>query len=323
MLIDRESLPQHRPWIIFALLVTVLAAIWFGFEACSAGGRPSGSSPSGLTFGIAGGLIIIFEFLLWPRKWARSSRLFGRAQVWLRAHIWLGLLCLPLAVFHSGFRLGGWLATILMIIFLIVILSGVFGLVLQQYVPTRMLEDVSAETIYSQIGYVLEQLRGDADQLVSAVTGERVVPVEGEHVSVAAGREDGPFVVGSMGRAGGTQGKMLQTITPGSAVIGSEVLHQFYVDAIRPFLKDKVDPATPLLTEVRARGMFDDLRSRLNPAAHSAVLALEQLCTQRRQLLRQAQLHVWLHSWLWVHLPLSAALVVLLGIHVWVAVWYW
>ena len=95
----------------------------------------------GLSLGIAAGLICLFEFLLWPRKKLRTWRV-GPVQWWLRAHIWLGLLALPLAVLHSGFRLGGPLSAATMIVFALVIASGVWGLAMQQFLPVRMLDMV-------------------------------------------------------------------------------------------------------------------------------------------------------------------------------------
>ena len=34
-------------------------------------------------------------------------------------------------------------------------------------------------------------------------------------------------------------------------------------------------------------------------------------------------MHFWLHSWLWVHFPLSIALVILMGVHVFAAFKFW
>ena len=47
------------------------------------------------------------------------------------------------------------------------------------------------------------------------------------------------------------------------------------------------------------------------------------MCEERRQWDRQARLHFWLHNWLWVHFPLSVALVVLMFVHIWAALKYW
>jgi len=42
---------------------------------------------------------------------------------------------------------------------------------------------------------------------------------------------------------------------------------------------------------------------------------LEEICEERRQFLVQRRLHLWLHSWLLVHVPLSFALLVLAAVH--------
>jgi hypothetical protein len=36
----------------------------------------------------------------------------------------------------------------------------------------------------------------------------------------------------------------------------------------------------------------------------------------------QARIHFWLHNWLWIHLPLSIALIVLMFVHVFFALKY-
>ena len=42
---------------------------------------------------------------------------------------------------------------------------------------------------------------------------------------------------------------------------------------------------------------------------------LAALCEERRQLAEQQRLWFWMHAWLLVHVPLSAALVVLTAAH--------
>ena len=68
VLIDRRSLGQHLPWIVFAGLATVASVVWYVMAAHGASRLPGGSSPPGFTFGVIGGLIMLFEFFLWPRK---------------------------------------------------------------------------------------------------------------------------------------------------------------------------------------------------------------------------------------------------------------
>ena len=93
---------------------------------------------------------MVLAVLLAARKKVLTWRL-GSARVWMQMHIWLGLLAVPLILFHAGFRLGGALTTTLMVLFTIVTLSGIFGLVLQQFMPAMMTARVPLETIHGQM----------------------------------------------------------------------------------------------------------------------------------------------------------------------------
>ena len=50
---------------------------------------PRGGSALGLTFGIAGYALMLYAGLLGARKKVPTWRI-GRAQTWMRGHIWLG-----------------------------------------------------------------------------------------------------------------------------------------------------------------------------------------------------------------------------------------
>ena len=67
---------------------------------------------------IVGGLIVGFEMMILPKKWFRGKR-FGNTRTWMRLHIWLGLICLPVILVHAGFGFGGPLTTVTLILFLL------------------------------------------------------------------------------------------------------------------------------------------------------------------------------------------------------------
>jgi hypothetical protein len=323
VLIGRRHLTPHLPWILFAAAATVAASVWFFTAGLAAPHWPSGSSWPGFTFGVLGGALILFEMLLWWRKRVRTWRI-GRAQVWMRAHIWLGLLTVPLLVYHTGFRLGGPLSTVLMVLFLVVIVSGIWGLILQNMLPYRMLDEVPAETIYSQIDYVVNQMGKEAERLVLATCGPEEGNGETEFESPAAKREAATYLtVGAVRSAGRVQGKVLETLVPATAVAEAEPLRAFFHGQIAPYLRRGAASRSPLHYANKSATLFQDLRTKLPRSAHEAVGALENLCDQRRQLEKQARMHFWLHSWLWLHLPLSVALVALMFVHVFVAMKYW
>jgi hypothetical protein len=314
--------PEHRPWFLGIVVASLAALAWYGVEDFRTGTLPGGSSVPGFVFGVAGALIIVFEMLLWVRKKFRVVRV-GRATLWMKAHIWFGLLCVPLLVLHSGFR--WWnlaLSGILMAVLFIVIASGIWGLALQQILPTVMLDEVPAETIRSQIDYVLNQLLNEARRLVRVTCGQ-VDRGLTQGDATMMGQEDQTFlVIGAVRTAGRVQGKVLQTRTQAMMVLGSEPLLLFFEQHIVPFFQAKKISHLPLGSSKRAEAMFRELKTFIEPEAHGVVDALESLCDQRRQFARQARLHSWLHGWLCVHLPLSVALLVLMIAHVFYALKY-
>lgn len=323
LLFPRSNFRDHLPWVVGCLVVTAAALVWFLAAGIGSPRWPSGGSLPGLTFGVVGGSICVFELLLWPRKKLRAWRL-GRVVKWMRAHIWLGLLAVPLLILHSGLRWGGAMSTTLMLLFLVVIVSGVWGLALQQFLPNLMLERVPAETIYSQIDHVTRHLTAEAERLVEATCG----PEEGGPVAVRAAVGPGEggeryLVVGAVRSAGRVQGKVLETLAPAAPVPHAEPLRLFFRTRVRPYLLGGARSGSELRLRPRAEVLFTELRTHLPPAAHAAVGALEGLCEQRRELDLQARIHFWLHNWLCIHLPLSIALIALMFIHAWAAVRYW
>ena len=144
----RNNWREHLPWILGIVVASVVAVVAYVARVGDTGWerRPTGSSGILFVCGIIGGSICFFEFLLWPRKKFRTLRI-GQVKAWMRAHIWLGLLAVPMLIIHSGFWFTNTEATILFILFVVVILSGIWGLILQQYIPQKTLNEIPAETI--------------------------------------------------------------------------------------------------------------------------------------------------------------------------------
>src|SRR5258708_37608142 len=103
---------------------------------------PGGGSLTGLVLGTLAAAIFLFELALVGKKTKtfRTARWMPRAQTWMKAHIWLGLLTVPLVVLHSGGRFGGTLTTLFIAVFGLVIASGVWGLLLQNVLPRLLLD---------------------------------------------------------------------------------------------------------------------------------------------------------------------------------------
>ena len=294
MRIDRT----HQKWLAVSLVILGVGSAVYVFYSTRSPAGPSGGSAVGLTFGIVGSAFMVFAGLLAARKKLPVWRL-GRAQSWMRGHLWLGLLSLPMILFHGGFRFGGPLTSVLMILLILVVASGLFGAALQHYMPNVMTAEVQKETIFEQIDHVRAGMIADADALVASTTGS-----------------DEPAGVRRTTRST----IAVQTVAlPQDA---AAALSSFYVREMRPFLQNDGGERHALADASSARAIFVELRTLLPAETHDAVKNLEDICEEERQLRRQTRLHHWLHGWLMLHIPLSFALLLLGCVHAFMALRY-
>lgn len=288
----------QRKWFVASVAILVVATVVYVPYARSSPHGPSGASALGLTFGIVGFAFMVFAGLLAPRKKFPIWRV-GSAQAWMRGHLWLGLLSLPLILFHGGFRFGGPLTTALMVLLIIVVGSGVFGAVLQHYMPTVMTVEVPLETIFDQIDRRRSQLLEEADHFVTVATA-----TEGPVASAAA---RAAFATEDTGVA---------------TEVDVAPLKSFYTREMRPFLQNPAVRGHNLADPAKSRTMFDGVRTLLPVELHETVKDLEEICEEERELTKQSRLHHVLHDWLLLHIPISLALLLLGAAHAVMALHY-
>lgn len=271
MLLDSK----HKPWMWTVVGLTLAStAAYVPYHILSPNG-PRGSSWPGLAWGLSAFALMVFAGLLGLRRKFPNARI-GRPEAWLRAHLWLGLLAVPWSFFHAGFRFGGALTLVLMILLILVTLSGIFGVILQQILPRVMTGRVTMETVFEQVGHVMEQLLAEADAFMIPLVGPLVEAVV-----------SGP--------------------TPAE---GGAPLREFYLKQVRPFLSGAA-PKGALADARRSAVAFAGVRPLVPPKLQETLRDLEIVCEERRQLLTQKKLHAWLHGWLLIHVPLSYALLLL------------
>ena len=292
MLVGGSYFSRHR--VAFLLIAVALyclpAAIWFAAARFGWLPWPSGSRPVGFWFGVTAFAIILFEMLLWFRKKLRGRRL-GATRKWMIWHIWLGLLSVPLAICHSGFAFGGALSATAMVLFVVAIASGVWGLLMQQIIPRKLLEEIPAESIAIEMGSLMMNHLAEVRGLLKSL-----------HAS-----EAGPY-------------------ESGVVVVANNPLYQlddFVNRLIVPYLMNGRRVCPQLGMRTRREQSFIELR-RLCEIEHQAFInRLAQMCDDRRQLDAQIRLHNWLHGWLCVHVPLSWALLILVTAHAVIALKLW
>jgi hypothetical protein len=309
----------QRTWAIASLIIFAVSLIAYMVYAHNSIRGVRGGSSIGLTFGILGFAFMLFAALLGARKRVPVWRL-GRAQAWMRGHLWLGALSLPIILFHGGFHFGGTLTCVLMWLLIFTVFSGLFGAVLQHYIPRVMTADVPLETIYDEIGNVRNLLLEEADRAMEGLCGDIGRSKTSQEKIKRAGGFTAmrPMVAATKGGA---------AVAPATEILllseeESAPLRRFYFNEVRPFLERPAERRLLLSDAGKAQLGFSGVRTLLPARAHATVDDLEDVCEEARQLQKQQHLHHWLHLWLLVHIPISLALIVLGAVHAVMALKY-
>jgi hypothetical protein len=326
MLLDRSQ----RGWALGSLVILAAAlAVYVPYAWTSPRGARGGSGV-GLFFGGAGFALMLYAAAIGARKRVPTWRL-GRAKSWMRGHLWLGLLSLPLILFHGGFRFGGTLTRVLMWMLILTVASGVLGALLQNSIPRKITSDVPLETIYDEISHVRLLLREEADRATESICGSLgLAKTSGGEVQRAGGFTAlRPIAAGAvpLRTSAAVSAGASAAVAPVAEIVllpekESGPLRKFYLTEMRPFLENPRSRAHRLADGARASSVFSNLRTLLPVAAHGVLADLEEICGEAQQLRRQERLHRWLHAWLLLHIPLSLALILLGAVHAAVALRY-
>jgi hypothetical protein len=307
MKLDRS----HKPWAYIVGTITLIcAALYAG--AMSGDGRipllriplpdwmlysasprnTVGAKPLFLFFGIAAFAIFLFASALGVRKKRRLWRI-GNVQLWLKAHIWLTILTIPLVLFHCGFRLGGLHTSILFWLYAIVMVSGFWGLAMQHFLPHLMMERLPREFVYEQIPNVR------ASMFEGALAYRRQLD------ELLATQAKAPAPVPASAAETRGQSATLTGIDP-----SVKVMAEFLRDDALPFLSDHSAKRTRLADRRGAEDVFKLLRINVSEIYRPQVDEIRQWCDDHRLMARQTNLHHWLHGWLIFHVPVSFVLLV-------------
>ena len=300
----------HRKWFIGSGAALLLALAMYVPYSRSTPQGANGGTAAGLTYGSIASACMLFAGLLGARKKVPLWRV-GRAQAWMRGHLWLGFISFPLILFHSGFHFGVGLTKALMWLFVVVLASGLVGAVLQHFMPRLTTQRVALETIYEQIGSVRSQLVAEAQTLIeeasSALAG-----------SVSQATEQQRAAAASAGTIGGLTVASGMQVDEGAGV----QLQEFFHREMQPYIAKGGANGKVLADRNQSQAMFQQLRLLMPPNLHPAVDDLENICEEKRELDVQTQYHRILHAWLLVHIPASYALLVLGAVHAVMALRY-
>ena len=172
-------------WLWIALAVCVVAGIVYALSGVRP--RPNGGSIYGYTVGTISALLIVWLTLLGLRKRAITEGAWS-LKSWVSAHVYLGLSLVVLATLHTGFKFDWNVHTLAYGLMMLVIGSGVVGVILYVKLP-RLLSENRGETTQRQM---LEAIHAIDRQLDTAAQplGEKdaaIVRMSVEHTDIGGG----------------------------------------------------------------------------------------------------------------------------------------
>lgn len=268
---DHVSFLKHKgfrwAWIALALCLTAAA----GYLLIDQQPRPNGGSWYGYTLGTIGFGLIIWLSLLGIRK-RRINPGAWSLKAWTSAHVYLGLSLVVIGTLHTGFQIGWNVHTLAYVLMLLVIATGIYGVIVYATLP----QSLSANRKEMTRKQMLDALTAIDRQLESAAQ--------------PLGRAEADLVIEALGQdvfAGGLAARLTGRY-PGCATARA----------------------------LAGMGGSGEVRERV---AGLLEKRREQLAQIRGALRIRAMLEIWLY----IHVPLTIALIAALTAHVISVFFYW
>lgn len=268
---DHVSFLKHRGfrWLWIALVLS--GASIAGYALIDQQPRPNGGSWYGYTLGTIGLALIVWLSLLGVRK-RRINPGAWSLKAWTSAHVYLGLALTVVATLHTGFQIGWNVHTLAYVLMLLVIATGIYGVIVYATLPPSL----SANRQEMTRTQMLDALTATDRQLESAA--QPLARAEADLVIAALGQ---PVLGG--GALARLTGRYPRCAT-------ARALHRM---------------GTATEAEARVAGLLERRRDQL---------------AQIRGALR---IRALLEIWLFIHVPLTIALIAALTAHVISVFYYW
>lgn len=284
---------KRRRYLWVAFVMTVLAIVAYVIDDPQ---EPSnGGTVLGYTLGATGALLILWLTWFGVRK-RRYSSTRGTVQGWLSAHVYLGLALLVIVLLHAGFQFGFNIHTLAFVLMVLVIASGLWGVYIYMKYPER----ASANRDGSSRPELMDELE-DLDRCAQRVASD-------------LSREFQELV-----ESGAVRTQLGSTLW--SRLRGRDfsqiVLHQ-----------DGQTRVVPNAGQESAMDWLADQQSRAtDPDSLAKIGELSALIRNKRRLLRQIavdlRLQATMEIWLYLHVPLTAGLLMALLAHIITVFLYW
>lgn len=257
---------------------------------------PNGGTWLGYTLGGIGAALILWLTWLGIRKRSYDSSL-GTVQGWVSAHVYLGLSLLIVVTLHTGFQFGWNLHTLCYVLMVIVVLSGVLGVVIYRTVPETMSKNRAEQTP--------EQL------------WQEIVDLDQRALRAAAGLPARFYDIIRSNRD--------RTQLGGSALAILSARDRSQIELIDESrtqrIVDNPDQTRLLAWLAEEMAASNDGEQTRKIGALIDLIGLRRVTLRRLQ--RDARIRGWLEVWLFVHIPVTFGLLGTLIAHVVSVFIYW
>jgi hypothetical protein len=170
-------LPYARyRWLKIAMVLSVLTiAAFIAFAPTGFRLEHTGGTWFGYISGTIGAALMIWLTMIGIRKRAMTSGAW-LLKAWTSAHVYLGLFLLVIVTLHSGFQFSWTVHTLAYVLMLIVVFSGVFGIIMYVRLPRRLSESRQETTQKQMLEmiYALDLRLDDAAQPLAPAQADAV-----------------------------------------------------------------------------------------------------------------------------------------------------
>jgi hypothetical protein len=264
-----------------------------------------------LGYGLGGLSLALVVWLAWlgvrKRQFDRGR---GLLTAWVSAHVYLGLALVVIATLHSGFQFGWNVHTLAYVLMSLVVLSGIYGALAYTVMPRKITHNLAG---MSREGL----LRGIAEADEAALAAAARLDAETHAMtlrSAARAQVGGGWWQQLRGRYRRRQD---------SRALEAHVRQQAATLARTPAAPVSDDPFAGETIMFVAGQMFESGRAERGPQIDALLAALARRKTLVAQLNRDLTLRARQSIWLYLHVPLSLALLASLLVHVLTVFLYW
>lgn len=237
----------------------------------------------GYTLGTIGAGLIGWLTLLGMRKRAITPGTWS-LKAWTSAHVYLGLSLIVVATLHTGFDLGWNVHTLAWALMMLVIVSGMFGIWFYWALPQSLSENRYDEDGAVTEKQMIEQLRSIDRQVHDAA----------------------------------------QPLSPEDAALVESSLEQ---DPFEGSILNRITGRYPQCETRRAAAKLREVRAFRPRVADDPLDRVDALLTRKEAMLARLRRHLRLKSllqlWLYVHVPVTFALLAALSAHIVSVFFYW